>query len=79
MISSIANGSKVFRADIPMIVRAILREVAWCKLEGAAMYVHFGYDYYMYIGSKRDLTSKELCRLEKEGLFVEEFISPYSG
>jgi len=40
------------------------------------MFVHFGYDYYMYIGSKKKLVNEieEMIRL---GLFPVEMQSPY--
>jgi hypothetical protein len=40
------------------------------------MYVHFGWDYYMYFGSKK--TCKPvLAEIEHSGLFVEKRKSPY--
>ena len=40
------------------------------------MYVHFGYDYYMYIGSEKPL-EKEIDSINRSGLFVENMVSPY--
>lgn len=56
-------------------IRLTLRELIWCRLEGeAGFYVHFGYDYYMYIGSDRIAsTPPEL----PPGIYVERFESPY--
>jgi len=62
--------------SVAQITRFALREVVWCKLGCEQMYVHFGYDYYMYIGSEKPL-EKELNSLINNGLFVENFISPY--
>jgi hypothetical protein len=36
--------------EVELLARLILREKLWCKLESKDMFVHFGYDYYMYIG-----------------------------
>ena len=43
-----ANGSVV--PDIKTVPRALLRERYWCKLESASVFIHVGYDCYMYIG-----------------------------
>ena len=40
------------------------------------MYIHFGYDYYMYIGSSNACDNVRI-KIQEEGLFVEEFKSPY--
>lgn len=40
------------------------------------MYVHFGHDYYMFIGSSTSCPLA-LKNIEKMGLFVEDFESPY--
>jgi hypothetical protein len=60
------------------ICRLVLREVIWCKLESKnGGYIHFGYDYYMYIGSHL-LSEESIDRVSDLGLFVEEISeSPY--
>lgn len=50
--------------------RLILRENIWCKLVSPAMYVHFGWDYYMYIGSKKKCMDA-VTLIEQSNLFVE--------
>lgn len=40
------------------------------------MFVHFGYDYYMYIGVK-SVCENAIDSIQASGLFVEEFESPY--
>lgn len=59
------------------VCRLILREIIWCRLESEGkFYIHFGYDYYLYIGS--NIWSKEAIEYaEKNGLFIEEMMSPY--
>lgn len=62
--------------DLEDVLRLILREVLWCKLVGESFYVHFGYDYYLYIGSMSaslDAVREAMAR----GLFVEMMLSPY--
>jgi hypothetical protein len=62
---------------VAFIVQSMLRNKFWCKLEYEnIMYVHFGWDYYMYIGSAKACTST-IAKIEAMGLFVEKFRSPY--
>ncbi len=59
------------------ISRLALREYIWCKLKSDKMFVHFGYDYYMYIGSKKK-PIHIIPQIEALGLFVEKIDeSPY--
>jgi hypothetical protein len=57
--------------------RFALREIAWGKLVSPGRaYVHFGYDYYMFLG----LPSKcpnAISATQGRGLFVESCRSPY--
>ena len=61
---------------IKLLARLVLREKLWCKLESKNIFVHFGWDYYMYIGSSSKC--KESIRIiHQNELFVEEYESPY--
>lgn len=63
--------------QIKDLCRLALRNYVWCKLEyDETMFVHFYFDYYMYIGSKSEC-KKAVESIEESGLFVEEFESPY--
>ena len=71
------DGMPVNIHSVPSIVRAILRSQAWCKFECRQFfYLHFGYDYYMYIGCQLDLPASIEFAV-KSGLFVEDCASPY--
>jgi hypothetical protein len=62
---------------VARIVRLVLRELIWCKLEAnAGLYFHFGWDYYMYCVGV-ELTTENCNAITAIGLFVEEFPSPY--
>ncbi|MGN0590451.1 hypothetical protein, partial [Ruminococcus sp.] len=37
--------------DIRQVITACLREQCWLKLVSKDFFIHFGYDYYMYIGT----------------------------
>jgi hypothetical protein len=57
------------------IIRRILREEFWCRLERSERFIHFGWDYYMYIGVPHPCPTAE-ARAVELGLYVEEFASP---
>lgn len=72
---ALVNGRVVRGAELECVVRMALREQAWFRLNGrAGFYVHFGYDYYMYIGA-----SVSVLHYPKlpPGLFAERMESPY--
>ena len=69
------EGQKIQRGNMPRIIRSILREECWCRLNGENFFIHFGYDYYMYVGCGIPMEAvSELA--EKHCLFCEEFRSP---
>lgn len=77
LFKNIYEGNVLEIREIEYLCRLVLREQLWCKLESDnKMFVHFGYDYYMYIGC---LSKPEgiINSIEKKGLFIEKFESPY--
>ncbi|SFX09969.1 hypothetical protein SAMN04487866_101523 [Thermoactinomyces sp. DSM 45891] len=75
----IKNGVYLKKNDIEHLVRIVLREYLWCKLVHTPdVFVHFGYDYYMYFGCSFQLDDEFIQQLHLLGLFVEEMISPYN-
>jgi hypothetical protein len=83
-LRDIAFDPKLVRAGMSLshealddVCRLVLREILWCKLESeSGFYLHFGYDYYMYIGSPVP-SEKAVAHGRQRGLFVEEMASPY--
>jgi hypothetical protein len=76
---TIAEGASVaVERDLVRVIRLLLREHFWCRLESAApsAFVHVGYDFYMYIGVARPCP-RAIARARSDGLFVEVFPSPY--
>ena len=74
---SVTEGQTLTLHKLQTSFRNVLREKYWCRFEqeGKA-YVHFGWDYYMYIGLS--VNCNKSVRFAKEhGLFVEKFTSPY--
>ncbi|MBC2322557.1 hypothetical protein [Listeria booriae] len=78
LLKVIKSSEKVNIVDIPSICRLILREYIWAKLEGGTMFVHFGYDYYMYIGLAQE-PREAIEQIRNGGLFVEKYCSPYKS
>ena len=59
------------------ISKDCLRERYWCKLQSDCLFFHFGYDYYLYVGSH--LNQQQLSSLASSvGLFIERKRSPYN-
>ena len=73
------KGTALSGEALADVCRLALREVLWCKLEAdECFYIHFGYDYYMYVGSHAP-SEKSISYGRQRGLFIEEMESPYSG
>ena len=73
------EGQNVTAENIDKIIRDCLRNVCWCKLESDDVYVHFGYDYYVYISTHTD-TDTLIGICDKYNLFVEKILtSPYDA
>lgn len=77
MYDTVNNNMAVELPNINIIAQLALREDLWCKLESNNMYVHFGYDYYMYIGCAHPCHGA-IEVATKAGLFVELQSSPYT-
>ncbi|MDQ6600772.1 hypothetical protein [Bacillus salipaludis] len=70
-------GKSVSTQEIKELAKLTLRNVIWCKLSYKnKFFVHFGYDYYMYIGTNMDSLNVRQ-KIEDTGLYIEEFKSPY--
>ena len=69
------NGSVLQLERIGEIIRPTLREEIYCRLEGNDSFIHFGWDFYMYIGVPHRCPGAE-ARAAELGLHVEECASP---
>lgn len=72
-----AEGSVLTSTEWESAFRSVLREQFWCRFESSESFVHFGWDYYMYIGVPRNCPAARVLA-ESRGLFVEECSSPYA-
>ena len=77
LLKELKEEKELSRNEVCVVARMILRNYIWGKLQNENMFVHFGYDYYMYIGSAKPLPAYMISAIGKAGLFVEEFESPY--
>lgn len=74
----IKNNMHIDNETVLTIARLCLRENLWCKIESDEMCIHFGWDYYMYIGTKNKITSALLKKFKSLELYIEEIEkSPY--
>ncbi len=72
----IANGDILDVTQLGEVLRRLLREEFWCRLEGSSAFIHVGYDYYMYVGVPVRCINAERVTT-RLGLFPERFVSPY--
>ena len=70
------EGSVLSLERVGDVIRQMLREELWCRLESQDGFVHIGWDYYMYIGVPHRCPKAELLA-EGLGLYPERFSSPY--
>lgn len=71
-----ANGWLIPIDQLPVLCRALLREEYWCRIEGDDFFIHFGWDFQMYLGASTPcLRSLEFAR--SLGLFPEPVVSPH--
>lgn len=73
---AIQEGSIIGLESALYVAQKVLREEMWCKLVNARMFVHFGYDYYIYIGSEQS-AEFERQEIQRMGLFINQMTSPY--
>lgn len=71
------NGTEYSGEKLRRVIQLTLRGKIGCHLVSEpSMFVHFGYDYYMYIGTNK-LCPEALARAKESGLHPEKFESPY--
>jgi hypothetical protein len=73
----VGEGSIVSLEQIGDLIRQILSEEFWCRFEARSGFLHFGWDYYMYIGVPHRCPAAEGVA-QKLGLYSEEFASPFN-
>ena len=71
------EGSLLPLEQIGDVLRRVLRDEFWCRLNGDGGFVHIGWDFYMYVGVPYSCPAAE-ARATELGLYVEEFGSPYN-
>lgn len=76
-LAEIWVGKSITIQEVTELAKLTLRNEIWCKLSYEdKFFVHFGYDYYMYIGANvACLNARQ--KIAASGLFIECFHSPY--
>ena len=73
----LSEDLKIGIKDIPTIIRLNLRNYIHATLEiKDRYYVHFGYDFYMYVGAP-SLSQKTIDKINITNVFIEDSWSPY--
>jgi hypothetical protein len=71
------SGRELDLAECVAFAKLTLRERVWGRLvRPGSVYVHFGYDFYMYLGLPR-MCPVALRHAQESGLFAEAMRSPY--
>jgi len=73
-----AEGQSLSRLETVDVVREMLRERGFCRLEGEAnVYIHIGFDYYVFVGG--DVPCRRTMKAAAAaGLLIDtDFTSPY--
>lgn len=74
---SVQNNDILSGSDLDDFCKLCLRSQLWARLESnSTMFVHFGNDYYMYVGVS-NTSEVVVSQIKSTGLFVEIFESPY--
>lgn len=77
LFKNLRNGLTIEKDTVKKVCRLILRGYLWCKLEYKKnFYLHFGYDYYMYVGIPND-GRDNMSEVRNRGLYINEMKSPY--
>lgn len=74
----ISEGDALPVEHLADVLRSVLREEFWCRLEADDALVHVGWDYYMYLGVPHPCPAARR-KAEELGLYIEDFASPYRG
>lgn len=70
------NNQAVGKTQLTEIMRDCFRNKCWCRLHAEDFYIHFGYDFYMYVGCA--LSHNEVLKICTENrLYAVEQASPY--
>ena len=73
---TVEDDDSISIADAGGLIRKMLRQEFWCRLESEVAFVHVGQDYYMYVGVPNFCSNAEQVA-KRLGLFVEPMPSPY--
>jgi len=64
------EGQTLEIKELAPVLRSILRNEFWCRLEAKDGFIHFSWDYYMYVGVS-DADENLIKKANQRELFVE--------
>lgn len=70
------DGQVISNREFTVAFKGVLRSQYWCLFEAKDAYVHFGYDFYSYIGIAL-APEHMLNSIKQNGLYVENCKSPF--
>lgn len=77
LYETVEEGDVLEAKEIDILSRLVLRDELGCKMRYKDdLYIHFGYDYYMYVVCSSECLST-VKKIQNSGLFVEPYKSPY--
>lgn len=77
--SHLEENMRININEITITVKLLLREVVWGKLISENLVIHFGYDYYMYLGVKNINIQSVKSIINENHLYYEKKNSPYEN
>ncbi|MDT2692069.1 hypothetical protein P7E30_18045 [Enterococcus gallinarum] len=78
MYNNLNKNKQIQLNNIPLVMKLLLREFIWGKLTHEQLVIHFGYDYYLYIGVNKENIENVEQIIKRHDLFYEEkSTSPY--
>lgn len=71
------NNEQIDQKKACLLTKLSLREEIAGTFESKDMFVRFDYDYYMFIGTSKEISDSLRKKIEKSGLFVEDISKSY--
>lgn len=66
------DTEQINKEKVHLLTKLLLREEIAGTFESNNMFVRFDYDYYMFIGTSKEISNSLKLKIEKNGLFIEK-------
>ena len=74
-LSWLTDKSEISGKQIEDVLKLLLRGLIWCKLDWEIVYLHYGDDYYTYIGGV-EISDELINNAKKSNIYIEICDSP---